>query len=68
MREEFVETGLIAGMISKKGRPFSTFLVCNPGGKRLLSWEFPPREPKPKAAPKKKAARDKFGKQAADEA
>lgn len=54
---EFFEggkTSLIANMISKRGRPFSAFLVCTPGEKRLLSWEFPPREPKPKA-PKKPA-------------
>lgn len=38
------KTDLIAGMISKKNRPFSAFLVCKPGEKRLLSWEFPPRE------------------------
>jgi DNA topoisomerase-3 len=49
------KTDVIEGMISKKGRPFSAFLVCKPGEKRLLSWEFPPREAKPKApaAPKK---------------
>lgn len=40
------KTGLIEGMISKKGRPFKAFLVCKAGEKRLLSWEFPPREPK----------------------
>lgn len=40
------KTALIEGMISKKGRPFKAFLVCHPGEKRLLSWEFPPREPK----------------------
>jgi DNA topoisomerase-3 len=39
-------------MISKRGRPFSSFLVCTPGEKRLLGWEFPPREPKPKATKK----------------
>ncbi len=49
------KTALIEGMISKKGRPFSTFLLCKPGEKRLLGWEFPPREAKPKAA--KKAAK-----------
>jgi len=54
---EFFEggkTSLITGMISKRGRPFSTFLVCTPGEKRIMNWEFPPREPKPKA-PKKPA-------------
>jgi DNA topoisomerase-3 len=45
-------TGLIEGMISKRGKPFKTFLNCKPGEKRLLFWEFPPREPKPKAAKK----------------
>jgi DNA topoisomerase III len=45
------KTALIEGMISKKGRPFKSFLVCNIGDKRLISWEFPPREPK--AAAKK---------------
>jgi DNA topoisomerase-3 len=59
------KTGLIEGMISKKGRPFSSFLVCNVGGKRLLSWEFPPREAKPKAAKKTATAREKFGKKKA---
>jgi DNA topoisomerase-3 len=53
-------------MISKKGRPFSTFLTCKPGEKRLLGWEFPPREPRAKAPPKKKSARDKFGKKTAE--
>jgi DNA topoisomerase-3 len=46
------KTALIEGMISKKGRPFKAYLVCNPGEKRLLSWEFPPRAPKKKAAKK----------------
>jgi DNA topoisomerase-3 len=49
------KTALIEGMTSKKGRPFSTFLVCKPGEKRLLSWEFPPRAPKEKGASKKAA-------------
>ncbi len=50
------KTALIENMISKKGRPFSSYLVCKPGEKRLLGWEFPPRapkEPKPKTAAKK---------------
>jgi DNA topoisomerase-3 len=56
------KTDVIEGMISKKNRPFSAILVCKAGDKRLLSWEFPPREPKPKAAgPKSPAA--KFGRQ-----
>ena len=56
-RKFFTEgkTGLIEGMISKKGRPFKAFLVCKAGDKRLLSWEFPPREPKAPGA--KKAGR-----------
>jgi DNA topoisomerase-3 len=55
-REFFAEgkTSLITGMISKRGRPFSTFLVCTPGEKRIMSWEFPPREAKPKAEKKPK--------------
>ncbi len=55
-REFFADgkTSLIAGMISKRGRPFSTFLVCTPGEKRIMSWEFPPREAKPKAEKKPK--------------
>ncbi len=44
------KTDLIVNMISKKGRPFSAFLVCHPAEKRLLSWEFPPREKKAHAA------------------
>ncbi|MFM7232643.1 MAG: DNA topoisomerase 3 [bacterium] len=46
---EFFQDGrttLIEGMISKRGRPFSAFLVCTPAEKRLLQWEFPPRAPK----------------------
>ncbi len=68
------KTALIEGMISKKGRPFSAFLGCKAGDKRLLSWEFPPREKKEKApaAPKKTAASKRFGgratKRAAEEA
>lgn len=52
-------TALIENMISKKGRPFSAFLNCKAGDKRLLSWEFPPREKKEKPAggPAKKAAK-----------
>ncbi|MES2594510.1 MAG: DNA topoisomerase III [Verrucomicrobiota bacterium] len=48
------KSGLIENMISKKGRPFSSYLLCKAGEKRLLGWEFPPREPRPKAAPKPK--------------
>jgi DNA topoisomerase-3 len=49
------KTGLIEGMISKKGRPFKAFLICNIGDKRLLGWEFPPREAR--KGPAKKAAK-----------
>jgi DNA topoisomerase III len=48
------KSDLIENMISKRGRPFSSFLLCKAGEKRLLGWEFPPREPRPKAAPKPK--------------
>jgi len=60
----FIEgkTGLIEGMISKRGRPFSAFLTCNATDKRLLGWEFPPREAKPKGPPK---PRGRFAKKAA---
>lgn len=66
-RKFFTEgkTDLIVNMISKKNRPFSAFLTCKPGEKRLLGWEFPPREAKPKAA--KKTAASKFGKKPAKE-
>ncbi|SKA79895.1 DNA topoisomerase-3 [Prosthecobacter debontii] len=57
------KTDVVEGMISKKGRPFSAFLLCKPGEKRLLGWEFPPREAKPKAPPAAKKGR--FAKKAA---
>jgi DNA topoisomerase-3 len=57
------KTGLIEAMISKRGRPFSAFLVCNAGDKRLLGWEFPPREAKPKAP--KAAPKSRFAKKTA---
>ena len=57
------KTDLIDKFISKKNRPFSAYLACNTKGKRLLQWEFPPREAKPvaakKAAAKKAAAKKK---------
>ncbi len=58
------KTDLIDKWISKKGRPFQAALTCNVKGKRMLGWEFPPREPaKKKAAtgeaPAKKAATKK---------
>jgi DNA topoisomerase-3 len=50
------KTGLIAGFVSKKGkaRPFSAFLKLDEKGK--ISWEFPPREAKPKKPAAAKAA------------
>jgi DNA topoisomerase-3 len=57
------KTGLIEAMISKRGRPFSAFLVCNASDKRLLGWEFPPREAKPKAP--KAAPKSRFAKKTA---
>ena len=50
------KTGLIAGFVSKKGRarPFSAFLKLDAKGK--ISWEFPPREAKPKRAAPASAA------------
>jgi len=68
-RKFFTEgrTDVIVGMISKKNRPFSASLVCKPGEKRLLGWEFPPREAKPKAAKVAKAPAAKFGKKKAAE-
>ena len=59
------KTDLIEGMISKRGRPFKSFLVCNAGEKRLLGWEFPPREAKPKAP--KAAPKSRFAKKAASQ-
>ncbi len=47
------KTDVIEEFISKKGRPFKASLVCNAKGKRILNWQFPPREPKKKAAKKK---------------
>ncbi|MDC0219200.1 DNA topoisomerase III [Verrucomicrobia bacterium] len=51
----FVEgkTDLIAGFISKKGRPFSAHLLLDKTSGKI-SWEFPPR---PKKPAKKKAAK-----------
>jgi len=37
-------TDVIDKWISKKGRPFAAALVCNLKGKRMLAWDFPPRE------------------------
>lgn len=38
------KTPLITNFISKRGRPFKAHLVLNRAGKRLVEWEFPPRE------------------------
>jgi DNA topoisomerase-3 len=48
------KTDLLHRFISKKGRPFSAFLVRGPDGK--VSFEFAPREPKSAAAAKTKSA------------
>lgn len=44
------KTPLITNFISKRGRPFKAHLVLNRLGKRLVEWEFPPREAKAKKA------------------
>jgi len=44
------KTDLLHRFISKKGRPFSAFLVRGPDGK--VTFEFAPREPKAAAKPK----------------
>jgi len=67
--KDFFEKGkspLITNFISKKGRPFSAHLLLNNKGKKLVQWEFPPREKgadgdKP-AAKKKFAAKKTAGK------
>ncbi|MEM1441271.1 MAG: DNA topoisomerase III [Verrucomicrobiota bacterium] len=51
------KTDVIDQWISKKGRPFKAALTCNTKGKRMLGWEFPPREPAKKKAAKKKTAK-----------
>ncbi|MEM7697535.1 MAG: DNA topoisomerase III [Verrucomicrobiota bacterium] len=56
------KTDVIDKWISKKGRPFKAALTCNTTGKRMLGWEFPPREPKKKAATKKATAKKKTAK------
>lgn len=50
------KTDVIEQWISKKGRPFKAALTCNTKGKRMLGWEFPPREPAKKKTAAKKAA------------
>jgi len=47
-------TDLLHRFISRKGRPFSAFLVRGPDGK--VGFEFAPRAPKAVPAPKKEAA------------
>lgn len=49
------KTDVIDKWISKKGRPFKAALTCNTKGRRMLGWEFPPREPSKKKSAKKKA-------------
>ncbi len=64
-RKFFTEgkTDLIDKFISKRGRPFSARLALDLEGKRLIQWEFPPREKKDpatkKAATKKKRSAKK---------
>lgn len=53
------KTDVIEQWISKKGRPFKAALTCNTKGKRMLGWEFPPREPAKKKSASKKAAAKK---------
>ena len=72
-------TDLIEQFISKKGRPFSAKLACNPKGRRILNWQFPPRKKKvpvdksedkkvaKKKTAKKKAAKKKVAKKATAE-
>jgi DNA topoisomerase-3 len=48
------KTDLLPRFISKKGKPFSAFLVLEKGGK--VGFEFEKREPKKPAAKKEKAA------------
>ena len=50
------KTDVIAGFISKKGRPFSAFLLLDKKTGKL-GWEFPPRPVKKTA--KKKASKEK---------
>jgi DNA topoisomerase-3 len=49
------KTDLLHRFISKKGRPFSAFLVRQPDGR--VGFEFAPREAKAKAPAKRAAAR-----------
>jgi len=56
-------TDVIDRFISKKGRPFKASLVLARKGRRLVQWEFPPREAKGgggKKAPRKRAAAGKL--------
>ncbi len=60
------KTDVIEDWISKKGRPFKAAITCNTKGKRMLGWEFPPREPaKKKTAAKKATAKKATTKKAA---
>ena len=55
-------TPLIEGPISKRGKPFKAVLICKAGDKRLLNWEFPPREKAARPAAKARRPKGKFGK------
>ncbi len=57
------KTPVIDNFISKRGRPFSAFLVfnSNPKGGRAVKFEFPPREAKDGSGPKKKTTSKKKG-------
>ncbi len=59
------KTDVIEQWISKKGRPFKAALTCNKKGRRMLGWEFPPREPSKKKTAAKKAATKKVAKKKA---
>ena len=52
-------TPLITDFISKRGRPFKAHLVLNRQGKRLVEWEFPPREDSNNKPAGKKTAKKK---------
>jgi DNA topoisomerase-3 len=50
------KTDLIDKFISKKGRPFKSYLVRNLTGRTIMEFEFPPREPKAGGRGRKAAA------------
>ncbi len=59
------KTDVIEQWISKKGRPFKAALTCNTKGRRMLGWDFPPREPAKKKTAAKKATTKKTAKKKA---